>query len=99
MRRRGRAHNGAAQSGERPRCPQDRGSRPRHTREDRQHITERFVRGSRSHNTAGSGLGLAIVANVMRRHDAILSFHDREGGGLVVKMVFPPYQPPEEFSQ
>lgn len=64
--------------------------------EERQGITERFVRGSRSSETPGSGLGLSIVANVIRHHHAELIFEDREGGGLVVRMNFPLCQAPEE---
>lgn len=56
---------------------------------ERPGITERFVRGSSSSDTPGSGLGLSIVANVMRHHHATLTFEDRKGGGLVVKMTFP----------
>lgn len=64
--------------------------------EERQGITERFVRGSRSGDMPGSGLGLAIVANVARHHHAALTFHDRDGGGLAVRMAFPLCQAPEE---
>lgn len=63
---------------------------------DRETITERFVRGSRDDDIPGSGLGLAIVANVMRHHDAELSFDTREGGGLVVRLVFPRIGAPSE---
>lgn len=56
---------------------------------ERPGITERFVRGSSSSDTPGSGLGLSIVANVIRHHHATLTFEDRKGGGLVVKMTFP----------
>lgn len=73
---------------------QDRG--PGIAPEERQGITERFVRGSRSSEMPGSGLGLAIVANVIRHHHAELIFDDREGGGLVVRMIFPLCQAPEE---
>lgn len=57
--------------------------------EERQGITDRFVRGSQSGDTPGSGLGLSIVANVIRHHHGTLAFEDREGGGLVVRMIFP----------
>ncbi|HMO29934.1 sensor histidine kinase [Enterovirga sp.] len=62
--------------------------------QERQGITERFVRGSQSGDTPGSGLGLSIVANVLRHHHATLAFGERDGGGLVVKMTFPLCGPP-----
>lgn len=76
---------------------EDRG--PGIAADERPGITERFVRGSHSGDTPGSGLGLSIVANVIRHHHATLSFEDREGGGLVVKMTFPSCRLPEEHIQ
>ena len=78
-------------------CVEDRG--PGIAPADRETITERFVRGSRSDDIPGSGLGLAIVANVMRHHDAELIFDNREGGGLVVRMIFSLVQPPGERAE
>ncbi|AOO85038.1 sensor histidine kinase [Bosea vaviloviae] len=75
---------------------EDRG--PGIAADERPSITERFVRGSRSGDTPGSGLGLSIVANVIRHHHAILTFEDRKGGGLVVKMTFPLSRFPEEHA-
>lgn len=76
---------------------EDRG--PGIAADERPGITQRFVRGSRSGDTPGSGLGLAIVANVIRHHHATLTFEDRKGGGLVVKMTFPMNRLAEEHAR
>lgn len=57
--------------------------------EDRVRLLQPFQRGeeSRSCTTGGAGLGLAIVANAARRHGGELLLLDREGGGLVARMV------------
>ncbi|MBK4736231.1 sensor histidine kinase [Noviherbaspirillum pedocola] len=38
----------------------------------------------------GAGLGLAIVKRVVQRHGATLSLSNREGGGLIIRIFFPP---------
>lgn len=63
--------------------------------EDRPHITDRFVRGSRSSSAPGSGLGLAIVSNVVRHHKARLELDGADGGGLIVRIIFPRIQSTE----
>lgn len=37
----------------------------------------------------GAGLGLAIVKRVVQRHGATLSLSNREGGGLIIRILFP----------
>lgn len=37
----------------------------------------------------GSGLGLAIVNRIVIRHNGKLNLRNREGGGLLVQMIFP----------
>lgn len=39
----------------------------------------------------GAGLGLAIVERVVSRHSAELHVRNREGGGLLIQLVMPPY--------
>ncbi|BDI21785.1 HAMP domain-containing sensor histidine kinase [Herbiconiux sp. L3-i23] len=58
-------------------------------------FVEPFVRGAgrarrRGDEHVGSGLGLAIVASIARAHDASLEIAPRDGGGLRVRVTFPP---------
>lgn len=65
---------------------QDRG--PGIPPEAREAVLEPFFRGDPARNLdeAGFGLGLAIVAEILKRHQASLSFEDRPGGGLTVRV-------------
>jgi signal transduction histidine kinase len=47
------------------------------------------IEGSRSRETGGMGLGLAVVRSVVRGHGGDITLGDREGGGLVVRIVLP----------
>lgn len=51
---------------------------------------QRFGRGAAAAAAMGSGLGLAIVDSVMQTHGAALALLDRDGGGLLVRLDFPP---------
>lgn len=55
--------------------------------QDRERVTERFVRLETSRNSPGTGLGLSLVAAVARMHDAELSFEDNHPG-LRTMLVF-----------
>jgi two-component system, OmpR family, sensor histidine kinase TctE len=57
------------------------------SREDRQHIFERFWRG-RNTNTPGAGLGLSIVAEIVRIHGGQIDVADAPGGGALFKLTF-----------
>ena len=59
-------------------------------------VFERFSRGRLSKGIAGSGLGLSIAAAVAEAHHAALSLLDRPGGGLIVRLEFPPPDRPAE---
>jgi len=48
--------------------------------EDRDRVTERFVRLESSRNSPGTGLGLSLVAAVARLHEARLVFQDNSPG-------------------
>jgi signal transduction histidine kinase len=48
--------------------------------EERQRVTERFVRLESSRNSPGTGLGLSLVAAVARLHDAELVLEDNRPG-------------------
>lgn len=57
--------------------------------EEKPVVLERFGRGRSAKGIAGSGLGLPIAAAVAEAHHAVLSLHDRPGGGLIVRLEFP----------
>lgn len=59
--------------------------------EDMAHLFDRFYRVEKSRQRAlgGSGLGLSIVANIVEAHQATLSAHPSELGGLLIKIEFP----------
>jgi len=57
--------------------------------EDRDRVTERFVRLESSRNSPGTGLGLSLVAAVARLHDAELVFSDNTPG-LRATLLFKP---------
>ena len=49
-----------------------------------------FQRGHNARSqSGGTGLGLAIVERIARLHGGGLQFHEREGGGLEVRVVLP----------
>ena len=48
--------------------------------QDRERVTERFVRLESSRNSPGTGLGLSLVAAVARMHEAELRFDDNHPG-------------------
>jgi two-component system osmolarity sensor histidine kinase EnvZ len=55
-----------------------------------EHLLRPFTRLDTARGQAnGSGLGLAIVNRIVIRHNGKLLLRNREGGGLVVQMVFP----------
>ena len=56
--------------------------------EDRDRVTERFVRLDESRTEPGSGLGLSLVASVMKLHGGKLVLMDNEPG-LKARLVLP----------
>jgi signal transduction histidine kinase len=62
-------------------------------KEDRDRVTQRFVRLESSRSTPGSGLGLSLVAAVARLHKGVLSLGDGLGAeacpGLRAALVLP----------
>lgn len=56
--------------------------------EDRQRVTERFVRLEQSRSQPGSGLGLSLAKAVMAFHSGRLELGDNHPG-LAVSMIFP----------
>jgi len=52
---------------------------------DRKRIFDRFERGSTQ--SPGAGLGMAIVARVAASHGGTVELEERDGGGLVVRLV------------
>jgi len=47
------------------------------------------LEGSRSRETGGTGLGLALARTIVRGHGGDITLEDREGGGLVARVVLP----------
>jgi signal transduction histidine kinase len=59
--------------------------------EQRARVFERFHREAPG-TTPGSGLGLSIVSRVAELHGARVELLDATGGGLEVRVHFPPFQ-------
>ena len=59
--------------------------------EELDRVLEPFYRveASRNRENGGVGLGLTIAADIVRRHGGQLALRNRDGGGLVVAVVFP----------
>lgn len=53
--------------------------------QERHILTEPYV----TTRSKGTGLGLAIVKKIMEEHGGELTLEDRDGGGAVVKLIFP----------
>ena len=47
------------------------------------------VEGSRSRETGGIGLGLSTARTIVRGHGGDVTLREREGGGLIVRVVLP----------
>lgn len=47
------------------------------------------LEGSRSRETGGNGLGLSVARSIVRRHGGDITLHDRDGGGLLVRVTLP----------
>lgn len=54
---------------------------------EKQHVFDRFARGSSKY--PGSGLGLSIVRQAVLGHGGTITLHDRKGGGLKVEVRLP----------
>ncbi len=44
---------------------------------------------SRNRETGGTGLGMSVSRNIARQHGGDIELADREGGGLIVRMILP----------
>jgi two-component system sensor histidine kinase MprB len=53
------------------------------------HVFDRFYRADEARALPGSGLGLSIVKQVVDGHNGTVSISNREGGGTIVRVVFP----------
>ncbi len=51
---------------------------------------ERIVEPYMTTRTKGTGLGLAIVLKIVEEHGGAMTFHDAEGGGTMVQILFDP---------
>ncbi|MEM9683026.1 MAG: ATP-binding protein [Pseudomonadota bacterium] len=52
------------------------------------------LESSRSRETGGTGLGMSVARSIVRRHGGDATLHDREGGGLTVRITLPAVSPP-----
>ncbi len=57
--------------------------------EDRERVTERFVRLEKSRSEPGSGLGLSLAKAVMKLHKGEMRIESNEPQGLKVSLLFP----------
>jgi two-component system, OmpR family, sensor histidine kinase MprB len=62
--------------------------------EDLPHVFDRFYRSPAARGTPGSGLGLAIVRQVVESHGGSVGAGPADGGGTVVRLVFPAVREP-----
>ncbi len=60
--------------------------------EDHEKVFERFYR--RTAQSTGAGLGLAIVGEICRAHQAVITLHQPEPRGLLVRVAFTPLDKP-----
>ena len=51
------------------------------------------IEQSRSRETGGTGLGLALARDIVRGHGGDVTLEDRDGGGLVARVVVPRSEP------
>lgn len=61
------------------------------SRNDLEHVFERFYRGSKTAKTLGSGLGLAISQGIISAHKGIIKVDSLLGKGTTVKITLPLY--------
>jgi signal transduction histidine kinase len=47
------------------------------------------LEASRNRETGGTGLGLSVARSIIRRHGGDITLHDRDGGGLLVRVTLP----------
>lgn len=53
---------------------------------------ERIIEPYMTTRTKGTGLGLAIVQKIVEEHGGVMTFHDAEGGGTLVRILIDPAQ-------
>jgi len=65
---------------------------------EREKVFRPFYRGKTAGEKRGSGLGLSLVHHFVISHGGAIRILDREGGGTVFRITFPPPPPQEEPS-
>ncbi|MGH6623689.1 MAG: sensor histidine kinase, partial [Burkholderiaceae bacterium] len=63
--------------------------------DQRERVFERFYRGTVAAGD-GSGLGLAIARRIVEMHGGHIELGENPGGGLLVRVRFPPTASPED---
>ena len=61
------------------------------SREEIDHIFDRFYRGSKTSKTVGSGLGLAISLGIIKAHGGNIEIKSNVGIGTIAKVILPIY--------
>lgn len=61
------------------------------SREEIDHIFDRFYRGSKTSKTVGSGLGLAISLGIIKAHGGNIEIKSNVGIGTIAKVMLPIY--------
>ncbi len=57
--------------------------------EEKQHMFERFYRGSKATRTTGSGLGLSIAQGIIKAHQGDIKVSSKPNHGTTMTVVFP----------
>ena len=59
------------------------------SREEREHIFDKFYQADRSHKAEGNGLGLALVKKIMDITGAKIDVESEKGKGSTFSVLFP----------
>jgi two-component system OmpR family sensor kinase len=59
------------------------------SREQAEHVFERFYRADQARTTGGTGLGLAIVSSLVTAHDGVVWVDSAPGGGATFRIALP----------
>ncbi len=59
------------------------------SREQAEHVFERFYRTDQARTTGGTGLGLAIVSSLVTAHDGVVWVDSAPGGGATFRIALP----------
>lgn len=78
-------------------CVLDNG--PGFSQTERDHVFEKFYRGSAAKSSAGVGLGLAICQGIVKAHGGTITAENRPGGGAQICFTLPLDTVPPEIQE